>query len=365
MDNTKKPPTILSLCTGYGGIEKGLEKAIGKITPIAHVEIEAFADCNLVNKMETGKLVPVPIWTNIKTFRPYIFRDKVDILTGGYPCQPFSAAGKRKGKEDPRHLWPWIKEIIKTVRPGLCFFENVEGHISLGLREVLTDLVKLGYSVENDCGEPTWGLFSAAEVGAPHQRKRAFILAYSSDFRSRDIFGQIGCETGTEVLRQRDRSERSVRINSTGTGEKLDNTKLPGLEVRSRWRQNTRTTKASQPTSIFPSDRWPARPGEPQYEWEEPRVVNSESSERRGTLNENDQRRGIEKTGRSDGTNGQNSKIKPQLGRTIDGNRDRVDRLRLCGNGVVPATAEKAFITLMGRILNPGLSQPSIQLELF
>ncbi len=174
MDITEQPPTILSLCTGYGGIERGIERVLGKITTLAHVEIESFAVANLVAKMEEGKMAPAPIWTDVKTFPVSPFREKVDILTGGYPCQPFSISGKRLGDKDPRHLWPHILRIIDEVMPRMCFFENVEGHMSKGLQEVLTDLESRGYQAEA-------GIFSAEEVGAPHRRKRIFIMAYDND----------------------------------------------------------------------------------------------------------------------------------------------------------------------------------------
>jgi site-specific DNA-cytosine methylase len=131
-----------------------------------------------LTRWKRTQLVPAPIFTDLKTFPAHIFRGCVDIITGGYPCQPFSAAGKRLGTEDPRHLWPYILDHIKAIRPVRCLFENVEGHISLGLREVISDLEEDGYSA-------TWGIFSAAEVGAPHQRKRVYILAASSrDWRT-------------------------------------------------------------------------------------------------------------------------------------------------------------------------------------
>ena len=159
-----------------------------------------------------------PIWTNLKTFPWEEFRDKVDILSGGYPCQPFSAAGKRLGRDDPRHLWPWIADGIRTMRPRICFFENVEGHISLGLREVISELESIGYKA-------TWGIFSAREVGAPHQRKRVFILAYDQRQRVEELGRQIAVGS---------------KLNTAG-----DNG----------------------------SDAWPSRPGEPQHAWEPPRVV--------------------------------------------------------------------------------------------
>jgi DNA (cytosine-5)-methyltransferase 1 len=130
--DTTKTITHVSLCAGYGGIDLGLHRAIPNLRTIAVSEIEAFACANLVAKMEAGLLDCAPIWTDLKTFPWAEFRDRVDILSGGYPCQPFSAAGKRLGAEDPRHLWPFISAGIAAMRPSACFFENVDGHISPG-----------------------------------------------------------------------------------------------------------------------------------------------------------------------------------------------------------------------------------------
>jgi len=144
MDTTTQLNHI-SLCAGYGGIDLGLKRVISNLRTIAVSEIEAFACANLVAKMEAGLMDAAPIWTDLKTFPYAEFSGRVDILSGGYPCQPFSGAGKRLGKNDPRHLWPWIADGIAAMRPSLCFFENVEGHITLGLPDVIEDLGRLGY----------------------------------------------------------------------------------------------------------------------------------------------------------------------------------------------------------------------------
>ena len=94
--------------------------------------------------------------------------EPVDILTAGYPCQPFSHAGKRKGADDPRHLWPGIARAIGVLRPRVVVLENVRGHLSLGLADVLGDLSALGYDAR-------WGVVRAADAGAPHGRARIFI----------------------------------------------------------------------------------------------------------------------------------------------------------------------------------------------
>ena len=174
MDNTEKLQTVISFCSGYGGIERGLDLAKVKHRVLAYVEIESYPIANLVSKMEKGILDPAPIFTDLKTFPSEIFRGAVDIITGGYPCQPFSQAGKRQGEEDPRHLFPYIKQHINAIRPSRCFLENVTGHITMGLSTVISDMEELGYKT-------TWGIFSAEEVGGHHQRKRVFIMANANN----------------------------------------------------------------------------------------------------------------------------------------------------------------------------------------
>jgi DNA (cytosine-5)-methyltransferase 1 len=120
--------------------------------------------------MEEGVLAPAPIWSDVKTFDGKPWRGKVDILSGGYPCQPFSCSGKRKGEDDPRHLWPSIKRIIGECEPPVLFFENVDGHVSKGFEEVRETLQEMGYRVEAS-------ILTSGELGASHRRKRIFILA--------------------------------------------------------------------------------------------------------------------------------------------------------------------------------------------
>ena len=97
--------------------------------------------------------------------------EPIDILTAGYPCQPFSHAGQRKGTEDERHIWPYIIKAISTLRPKYIVLENVRGHLSLGFSTVLADLTKIGYDAR-------WQIVRASDIGAPHQRARLFIIAY-------------------------------------------------------------------------------------------------------------------------------------------------------------------------------------------
>jgi DNA (cytosine-5)-methyltransferase 1 len=286
MDTTEI--THLSLCSGYGGLDFGIKGVFGEnCRTVAYAEIEAFAVECLLARMEGGQLDAAPIWPNLKSFPWEAFSDRVDILSGGYPCQPFSAAGKRLGTEDPRHLWPFIANGIRIMRPKLCFFENVEGHISLGLREVVGELESMGYKV-------SWGIFSAREVGAPHQRKRVFIMAY---LRGAGLQRHWGLE--------------QIGLAQRRTVKEQYSSKDSGLGIQ---------TVANK--------RWPSRPGQSQDAWEPPRQI-------------------IPNT-------------QPALGRDFDGTAsgmdyaelcvscdNRNDELRLLGNGVVPATATKAFLTLL------------------
>jgi len=220
---------------------------------------------------------PAPIWTDLKTFPWTEFCDRVDILTGGYPCQPFSSAGKRAGKDDPRHLWPWIADGIASMRPSVCFFENVEGHISLGLSDVIENLAGMGYRT-------TWGIFSASEVGAPHQRKRVFILAYRDDCGSwknfkpqelrSDRLEQSPCDPrGIESREIKQRHSWSEEAMAYRSGEGLPrHRRLEQVGLSEGWKAEERCAATSgQLGSTWVL--WPARPGEQQYAWEPPRTV--------------------------------------------------------------------------------------------
>ena len=155
-----------SLFSGIGGFDLGLERAGMKV--IWQSEIDEFASQVLKKHWpdvpNLGDITKVD-WTNIE--RP-------DVICGGYPCQPFSTAGKRNGKNDPRHLWPEMLNAISILRPNYAIMENVRGHLSLGFGRVLGDLAQIGYDAE-------WQVIPAAAVGAPHKRERVFIVAYPAE----------------------------------------------------------------------------------------------------------------------------------------------------------------------------------------
>lgn len=176
MVNPFESPAVLSFCPGILGLERGVEQATGKLRVAAYSEIESYLIANLLAGMESGVLDPAPVWTDVKTFPAQLFSGKIHGILAGYSCQPFSLAGKRAGEDDPRHLWPAIRNVIETVRPVWCYFENVDDHLSMGFDTVYKDLHALGYAVEA-------GVYTAEEVGAPHERKRLFILALAIPYK--------------------------------------------------------------------------------------------------------------------------------------------------------------------------------------
>src|SRR5262249_54028738 len=136
-------PRILSLCAGYGGIDLGLELALPGARTVCYVEREATAAGLLVSRFEDGPLDPAPIWSDVKTFDGRPWRGAVDIVVAGYPCQPFSCAGKQLGTKDPRHLWPDVARIIRQVQPEQVFLENVDAHLRLGFLEVAQSMGRM------------------------------------------------------------------------------------------------------------------------------------------------------------------------------------------------------------------------------
>ena len=370
MDTTEELPTVISFCSGYGGIERGLDLAGLEHRVIAYVEIEAFAIANLVNKMEDGIIPPAPIYTDIKTFPAHLFRGAVDLITGGYPCQPFSAAGKRRGTDDPRHLWPYIREHIEAIGPSRCFFENVEGHISLGLREVISDLEGTGY-------QATWGIFSAREVGAPHQRKRVYILADTNNTRNSAYRRSID---GYRSKDEQGRKEQSqFKPDGHNIAPELADTSGEGLEGPHDYAELPERVQLvaakcgtddegseladSDSTRLRQSDQEDARQSSEQSDsggFQSGNAANANSEGLEGRL----QRGSVDTQGRQEqevryaaqrsnwrGGRGHSTwPSEPGVGRVVDGCANRVDRIRLLGNGVVPQTAAKAWTVLNNQL---------------
>jgi DNA (cytosine-5)-methyltransferase 1 len=160
----------LDLFSGIGGFSLGLESA-GLVETVAFCDFDQYCQ-QVLNKNFPG----VPVYGDVKELNYEKLKadgiDQVDIITGGYPCQPFSVAGSKKGEQDPRHVWPEMFRLIKELRPTWVIGENVGGHIKLGLDSVLENLESEGYSAR------TFSI-SASSVGANHKRERVWIVANS------------------------------------------------------------------------------------------------------------------------------------------------------------------------------------------
>ena len=155
---------VLDLFSGIGGFSLGLERT-GGFRTVAFCEIEPYCQ-KVLAKHWPG----VPIYEDIRKLDG---RDiNADVITGGYPCQPFSVAGTKRGTDDPRHLWPEMLRLIESIRPRYVIAENVANHVRMGLDQVLTDLGALGYAC--------WPfVIPAASVQAPHHRNRLWLVADS------------------------------------------------------------------------------------------------------------------------------------------------------------------------------------------
>ena len=164
-----------SLFSGIGGIDLGLERA--GMSCIWQSEIEPYA-CQVLAKHwpdipNLGDIRDID-WTTV---------ERADLVAGGYPCQPFSLAGSRKGEDDSRHLWPMFADCIRVVRPRYALLENVSGHLGLGFGSVQRDLAEIGYDARWDC-------IPAAALGAPHLRDRVFVVATRRTPRDTDSQSQ-------------------------------------------------------------------------------------------------------------------------------------------------------------------------------
>lgn len=224
----------LALCAGFGGLELGLHIAEPGYRTVCYIEREVFAASALVARMEDKALDDAPLWDDVKSFDGRPWRGKVDILTAGYPCQPFTFSGKRRGNKDPRHLWPDVARIIRETQPEWVFCENVEGHLDLGFAEVAAEFQEMGFTLKA-------GLFSAYEAGANHQRRRLFMLAHTNHgnerqpVRMEDRTGRVDIPDTNRSGRQSDRAVRSgalldrlvARVCGSGHEAGIDTYRLP------------------------------------------------------------------------------------------------------------------------------------------
>lgn len=155
-----------SLFSGIGGLDLGLERAGMKI--LWQAENDDY--CSRVLAKHWPDVPNLGDVTKIKWGEV----ERVDLICGGYPCQPFSTAGRMLGADDSRHLWPYFAGALRVLRPRYALLENVPAHLGLGFPEVLADLASLGFYAE-------WSIVPASAVGSPQRRPRLFVVAYSEE----------------------------------------------------------------------------------------------------------------------------------------------------------------------------------------
>ena len=308
----------LALCAGYGGLELAIERVFDEYKTVCYVEGEAFAAQHLRKKMEEGRLDEAPIWSNVKSFNGEPWRGKVDIISGGFPCQPYSSAGKQLAENDPRDLWPDFVRIVGEVRPGFIFFENVPGIVKWRLNEIVLELDKLGYSC-------SWCVVAASDVGALHRRKRWFLFGVRNDTDTNNSRKRSG--GGTIRQKNRNNFSRLCPYVSNTYGIGWDSVKPQA------WRRKF-DVKGSRVSISDPDNRGKQIPASRKES--SLKMFSSISSERR-----------IDKWG---GKFYSWWQVEPSLGRVVDGASDWVDKLRILGNGVVPQQAAYALQILGVRL---------------
>ncbi|CAB4135391.1 Dcm Site-specific DNA methylase [uncultured Caudovirales phage] len=273
--------TVGSLFSGIGGLDLGLERAGMEV--IWQSEIDPYA-CKVLSKhwpkvVNHGNIKDIN-WEDV--VRP-------DVICGGYPCQPFSLNGHRAGQDDPRHLWPWVRNAISELRPQYAILENVRGHLTLGGASVIGDLTALGYDAE-------WHVISAASVGAPHRRDRIVIIAHPNNTGNRTSQYATNKKWTQAIEGQNKLSQCGSSGSSTDVAH--NDSQWDGLN----WSQKT-----ARQARYFRAD-----------------------NTRREATNVSRQWWATE----------------PDVGRVVNGVPSRVDRLRGLGNAVVPQVAE-----LIGRMV--------------
>jgi len=267
----------LDLFSGIGGFSLGLEATGG-------FETKAFCDIEKYPRQVLQKHWPhVKQYEDIKELNYERLKadgiDSIDIITGGYPCQPFSIAGRQKGEQDPRHLWPEYFRLVKELRPTWVIGENVSGHIKLGLDTVIEDLESEDYAVRPFS-------ISASSIGANHQRERIWILAHSrrSQWPRAEQRGENENETREENANQFERSSSTSEVDVANTNDE---------RLQRQWQSRNQFT---------------------------PRFNSSRESSEEGQ-----------------GTVGQGWwESEPNMGRVAHGIPKRVDRLKSLGNSLVP-----------------------------
>lgn len=351
----------LALFAGAGGGILGAH-LLGWRTVCA-VETEPYCREVLLRRQQDGLLPLFPIWDDCNTFEGGAWSGIVDVITAGFPCQPFSVAGKQEGADDSRNGWPATIRIVDEVRPSFVLLENVPGLLTAGhgyFGQVLGDLATIGY-------DAVWDCFPAAAIGAPHRRDRLWVLAYPNSDQHQGSTPAVGgpaaahlhtdtngrrCEEQRQSKSRGEQSQpRSIadglgedrRLDGTSAGNVPDAPDHPmaergqhALDARpgSRGESEQGRGPADDRQRPLRSAGKPAGDGVPDTERER-----LERLGERGPASRSTDRPG-------EGGHTGWWQTEPDVGRVVDGMAHRVDQLRALGNGQVASVVPFAWHSL-------------------
>ena len=345
----------LSLCSGIGGLDLAAEWA--GFETAAQCEIDDYASKVLAKNFPgVPNLHDIRTVTNERLAGFGIAAAEITVISAGFPCQPYSLAGKGRGDRDERDLWGEVARVVGEVRPRWFVGENTPGLFARSnqryFRRVLDDLAALGYSIG-------WGIWGACDVGAPHKRDRVFILAYA-DGERRGIFAKDGREpcppldgaeaktplgTGGLSGKPRGGAELSGDVHHAdgigrGTDEATEQRACEPLDQKGRRDESRGADRISGDVSDTDRSR--------QQERRLQRIASVQSAQVYSAVSytdcdgEQQQEREQPKGGRRS-CNSSWWEAEPDVGRVADGISRRVDRLRCLGNAVVPQQAYPIF----------------------
>lgn len=306
------PLRVLSLCSGVGGLDLGVRRVLD-CRVVAAVERDPFAASILLERMEESALDACPLWVgDLRDLDPEPLAGHIDMVVGGFPCPPFSVLGEQLGAEDERDIWPEVLRIIRGVGASYAFLENVWGAVRHpdGLGRWLGELAQLGFDAE-------YATVLASDAGAPHPRRRLFLLAHPSDGHGGG--GERTAEAGAGEDGQR-------RGGSPSGGEALADGGSERSQGDGEGRTAPRATRrgGGAEVSAWPPDQLADWSSVPQH---------------------------LHPATRPSATQLRLRRVAHGLPDLVDlAQLHRIDRLRVLGNAVVPAQAEYALRLLLARI---------------